>query len=80
LAHILSLFFSEKVDFIPMMTKQEKSTEEPRPYGLDKKPKNMRLTPETIRKLKEASRRQGVSEAVYVELALKDRFRKDGIA
>jgi ribosomal protein L20A (L18A) len=61
------------------MMKDEKTTEEPRPYGQNKKPKTLRFTPETFRKLREASRRQGVSETVYVELALRDKFRKDGI-
>jgi len=37
------------------------------------------LTPETIRKLKEATIRNGISETTYVELALKDRFKNDGI-
>jgi hypothetical protein len=50
-----------------------------RPYGLDKKAKHFRFTPETIRKLSEAAAKEGVSETVYVELALKDRFKKDGI-
>jgi hypothetical protein len=61
------------------MTKEKKPMETPRPYGQGKKAKNLRFTPETLRKLKEASSREGVSETVYVELALKDRFRKDGI-
>lgn len=51
----------------------------PRSYGQGKKTKSLRFTPETFRKLKEASVKQGVSETVYVELALKDRFKKDGI-
>jgi len=49
----------------PMM-KENKTTETSRPYGKDKKPKTLRFTPETIRKLKAASRREGVSETVYV--------------
>jgi hypothetical protein len=57
------------------MTKENK----PRPYGQNKKPKTLRFTPETIRKLRIAASQQGVSETVYVELALRDRFRKDSI-
>jgi hypothetical protein len=60
------------------MTREQKE-EKPRPYGQQKRPKNLRFTPETLRKLKQASAEQGVSETVYVELALKDRFKKDGI-
>jgi hypothetical protein len=51
----------------------------PRSYGQNKKPKTLRFTPETFRMLKEASLKQGVSETVYVELALKAQFKKDGI-
>jgi predicted HicB family RNase H-like nuclease len=62
------------------MTKEKKPTEDkPRPYGQGKRPKNLRFTPETLRKLAAAASREGVSETVYVELALKDRFRKDGL-
>jgi hypothetical protein len=60
------------------MTKEKKPTEKPRPYGQGKQPKNLRFTPETIEKLREASRREGVSETVYVEKALRNQFRKDG--
>lgn len=64
------------------MTKEKKQIREeeepPRPYGQNKKAKNLRFTPETIEKLKEASRREGVSETVYVEKALRNQFRKDG--
>ena len=50
-----------------------------RPYGQNKQAKHFRLTPETVRRLKEATAQEGVSETVYVELALKDRFKRDGI-
>lgn len=50
-----------------------------RPYGQNKRPKNLRFTPETLRKLKQASLQEGVSETVYVELALKAQFKKDNI-
>lgn len=61
------------------MAKDEKKAAAPRSYGQNKRPKNLRFTPETLRKLKQAALRDGVSETVYVELALKDRFKKDGI-
>jgi hypothetical protein len=63
------------------MPKQKKSADIPlRSYGQNKRPKTFRFTPETIDKLKKATIKNGVSETVYVELALKDRFKKDGIA
>ena len=46
----------------------------------NKLPQNFRLTKETIRKLEKAALEYGMSKTVYVELALKDRFRKDAIA
>jgi predicted HicB family RNase H-like nuclease len=61
------------------MPKEKSPTETPRSYGLGKKPKNLRFTPETIRKLKIAAQKEGVSETVYVEKALRAQFRKDGI-
>jgi hypothetical protein len=61
------------------MAKDKKKAASPRSYGQNKRPKNLRFTPETLRKLKEAALQNGVSETVYVELALKDRFKKDRI-
>ncbi len=62
------------------MPRQEKSNKAPaRSYGQGKKPKTFRFTPETIGKLKRATIKNGVSETVYVELALKTQFKKDGI-
>jgi predicted DNA-binding protein len=46
---------------------------------LGKQSQNFRLTPETIRRLGVAARQHGMSKAVYVELALIDRFKKDSI-
>jgi hypothetical protein len=43
-----------------------------------KTPKLLRLTPDTVRRLKEAAALAGMSEAVYTELALKAQFKKDG--
>jgi hypothetical protein len=45
----------------------------------NKLPQNFRLTKETIRKLEKAALEYGMGKTVYVELALKDRFRKDAI-
>jgi len=62
------------------MPRQRKANGAPaRSYGQGKRPKTFRLTPETNRKLKEATIRNGMSETTYVELALKDRFKNDGI-
>jgi hypothetical protein len=44
-----------------------------------KKPMTFRLTPETVRKLGAAAVQEGTSMTVYVELALKAQFRKNGI-
>jgi len=44
-----------------------------------KTPQNFRFTIETIRKLGVAAREYGMSKTAYTELALKDRFKKDGI-
>jgi predicted HicB family RNase H-like nuclease len=38
-----------------------------------------RVLPETARKLKEASRADGVSQSIYVEQTLRARFKKDGV-
>ena len=62
------------------MPRQKKSNGTPaRSYGQGKKPKTFRLTPQTIRKLKEATISNGISETAYVELALKEQFKKNGI-
>jgi hypothetical protein len=45
----------------------------------NKKPQNFRFTPETVRKLEKAAREYGMSKTAYTELALKERFKKDGI-
>jgi hypothetical protein len=44
-----------------------------------KRAKLFRFTPETIRRLQIAADKAGMSETVYVELALKERLKKDGI-
>jgi hypothetical protein len=61
------------------MPKEKNPTKATRSYGLGKKPKNLRFTPETIRKLRIAAHKDGTSETVYVEKALRNQFRKDGI-
>ncbi|PYK18101.1 MAG: CopG family transcriptional regulator [Verrucomicrobia bacterium] len=57
----------------------KKSMERTRAYGRNKKAKNMRFTPETIRKLIVASQTEGVSQTVYVEKALRNQFQRDDI-
>jgi hypothetical protein len=44
-----------------------------------KKGKLLRLTLESIRRLKVAAQKAGMSENVYTETALKAQFKKDGI-
>jgi hypothetical protein len=44
-----------------------------------KRPQHFRFTPDTVRKLEAAAREYGMSKTAYTELALKDRFKKDGI-
>ena len=61
------------------MTKERKPSSESSESDPVKTPQNFRLTPETVRKLEVAAREYGMSKTVYVELALKDRFKKDGI-
>ena len=60
--------------FSLFMTKEKKTRR-----SLPKKPMTFRLTPETGRKLGAAADQAGMSMTVYVELALKAQFRKDGI-
>jgi hypothetical protein len=79
IAYIYRFLFHELAAIFLVMPKEKKSSEKTRPYGLNKKPKTLRFTPDTLRKLREASRREGVTETVYVELALKAQFKKDGI-
>jgi hypothetical protein len=62
-----------------MARQKKQQSDGTRLYGQNKQPKNLRFTPETIRKLKQASAQEGVSETVYVELALKAQFKKDQI-
>ena len=57
------------------MTKENKR----RPYGQNKKPKTIRLTPEAIRRLGLATGKTGMSESAYIEMALRAQFRKDEI-
>ena len=62
------------------MPKERKPTASDDSSKLNKVPKMFRLTPETVRKLKNAAVKAGRSESVYVEDALKHQFRKDAIA
>jgi hypothetical protein len=61
------------------MPKERKKPVPDNAADLTKKPKMFRLTPPTIRRLKEATIQAGRSESVYVEDALKAQFKKDGI-
>jgi hypothetical protein len=47
--------------------------------GTTKRLKAFRLTPDTVRKLQAGAQEYGMSETVYVELALKAQFKKDKI-
>jgi hypothetical protein len=42
-------------------------------------PRTVYLTAETSRRLDKAATAEGVSNSIYIELTLKDRFKKDGI-
>jgi len=42
-------------------------------------PRTVYLTAETSRRLDQAAATEGVSNSIYIELTLKDRFKKDGI-
>jgi hypothetical protein len=56
-----------------------KRTSPARPYGQGKKLKAFRCTEKTSRLLKKAAKKLKISEAVYIETALEDRFHKDGL-
>jgi hypothetical protein len=56
-----------------------KRTSPARPYGQGKKLKAFRCTEKTSRLLKRAAKKAKISEAAYIEAALEDRFRKDGL-
>ena len=56
-----------------------KRTTPARPYGKGKKLKAFRCTEKTSRLLKRAAKKAKISEAAYIEAALEDRFRKDGL-
>jgi hypothetical protein len=56
-----------------------KRTTPARPYGQGKKLKAFRCTEKTSRLLKKAAKKAKISEAAYIEAALKDQFRKDGL-
>jgi hypothetical protein len=42
-------------------------------------PRTVYLTAETSRRLDKAAAAEGLSNSIYIELTLKDRFKKDGI-
>jgi TraY domain len=74
--HLYSLAFL--AIFLLGMPKEKKPTPSD-DTDSNKQPQNFRFTAETIRKLEEAARDYGMSKTAYAELALKDRFKKDGI-
>jgi hypothetical protein len=45
----------------------------------NKIPRTVYLTEKTSRRLSKAAAEEGVSNSIYIELALKDRFKKNGI-
>jgi hypothetical protein len=61
------------------MPKERKTTTSDDKTKLNKVPKMFRLTPGTVRKLKDAALKAGRSESVYVEDALKVQFKREGI-
>jgi hypothetical protein len=68
-----------------MMTKELRSSslmkpnESPAGYAHVQAIERLRFTPETIRRLGVAARKYGMSRTAYTELALQDRFKKDGV-
>jgi hypothetical protein len=61
------------------MPKERKPAARSEKVERTKKPQNFRFTPETIRRLGVAARKYGMSRTAYTELALQDRFKKDGV-
>jgi hypothetical protein len=61
------------------MPKERKPTASSGVTKLNKQPKMFRLMPDDIHKLKEAALQTGVTETVYVQIALRAQFKKDGI-
>jgi hypothetical protein len=61
------------------MPKERKPTGSGGATKLNKQPKMFRLMPDDIRKLKDAALQTGVTETVYVQIALRAQFKKDGI-
>jgi hypothetical protein len=45
----------------------------------NKIPRTVYLTPKTSRALDKAAAAEGMSNSIYVEMALKNQFKKDGI-
>jgi hypothetical protein len=42
-------------------------------------PKNFRLFPEDVRRLKLGAEKMGIPTAIYLQFALREKFEKDGI-
>jgi hypothetical protein len=71
LAYFIPLYISRHFHYFLFCMAKEKKT--------PKRPMTFRFTPETVRKLGTAAVQEGMSMTVYVELALKAQFRKNGI-
>lgn len=50
-----------------------------RPYGQEKTHDAFRFTADLKRRLKKAARKAGMTKTAYIEAALEEQFKKDGI-
>ena len=71
---ILALNAMRFLDTLKCMPKKDAQKNAPA-----KIPRTVYLTAETSRRLDKAAAAEGVSKSIYIELTLKDRFKKDGI-
>ncbi len=71
---ILILKDIRRLDTLNCMPKKDAQKSAP-----SKTPRTVYLTAETSRRLDKAAAAEGLSNSIYIELALKDRFKKDGI-
>ena len=71
---ILALNAIRLLDTLKCMPKKDAQRNAPA-----KIPRTVYLTAETSRRLDKAAVAEGVSNSIYIELTLKDRFKKDGI-
>jgi len=71
---VLTLNDIRSFDMLNCMPKKDAQKNAPA-----KIPRTVYLTAETSRRLDKAAAAEGVSNSIYIELTLKDRFRKEGI-